>query len=120
MLLLKTQNLEPIYLLSYQYHPLLKKATHFKKIKSFSYSLSSRENRLSSTNNEFNTISNSVLTSGNWYRFYVVKSGVYRITKSFLSELGVNVDGVDPRKIKIYGNGGRMIPLENSHIILLI
>ncbi len=94
--------------------PIIKEGNNFKKIKSFSYSLSSRENRLSSTNNEFNTISNSVLTSGNWYRFYVVKSGVYRITKSFLSELGVNVDGVDPRKIKIYGNGGRMIPLENS------
>ena len=94
--------------------PIIKEGNTFKKIKSFSYSLNSRENRLSPTNNEFNIISNSVLTSGNWYRFYVVKSGVYRITKSFLSELGINVDGVDPRKIKIYGNGGRMIPLENS------
>ena len=94
--------------------PIIKEGNTFKKIKSFSYSLDGRENRLSSTNNEFNTISNSVLTSGNWYRFYVVKSGVYRITKSFLSELGVNVDGVDPKKIKIYGNGGRMIPLKNS------
>ena len=94
--------------------PILKEGNTFKKIKSFSYSLNNSENRLSSTNNEFNTISNSVLNSGNWHRFYVVKSGVYRITKSFLSELGVNVDGVDPKKIKIYGNGGRMIPLKNS------
>lgn len=94
--------------------PIIKEGNTFKKIKSFSYTLNSSENRISSTNSEFNTISNSVLTSGNWYRFYVVKSGVYRITKSFLSELGVNVDGVDPRKIKIYGNGGRMIPLKNS------
>jgi hypothetical protein len=94
--------------------PIIKEGNTFKKIKSFSYSLNNSENRLSSTNNEFNTISNSVLNSGNWHRFYVVKSGVYRITKSFLSELGVNVDGVDPKKIKIYGNGGRMIPLKNS------
>ena len=58
-------------------------------------------------------ITNSVLNSGNWYRFYVVKSGVYRLSKSFLQSLGVNVS-VDPRNIKIYGNGGRMLPLLNS------
>ena len=94
--------------------PILKEGSAFKKIKSFSYTLSTSNNRLSSVNNEFNTISNSVLTSGDWYRFYVVKSGVYKLSRSFLSGLGINVDIIDPRKIKIYGNGGRMIPLKNS------
>ena len=94
--------------------PIIKEGSTYKKIKSFSYSLSSNNNRLSSVNNEFNTLSNSVLTSGDWYRFYVVKSGVYKLSRSFLSGLGINVDVVDPRKIKIYGNGGRMIPLKNS------
>jgi hypothetical protein len=59
------------------------------------------------------SIQNSVLSSGNWFRFYVEKSGVYLITKSFLSELGVDVN-TDPRTIKIYGNGGRMLPLRND------
>jgi hypothetical protein len=35
------------------------------------------------------------------------------ISKGFLQSLGVNV-AVDPRNIKIYGNGGRMLPLLNS------
>lgn len=60
-------------------------------------------------------ISNSVLSSGTWHRFYVEKSGVYRLSKSFLQSLGVNVS-TDPRNIKIYGNGGRMLPLLNNTI----
>ncbi|WP_298220554.1 type IX secretion system sortase PorU [Flavobacterium sp.] len=94
--------------------PIIKEGDGFKKIKSFSYSFTSNENRLSSGNNEFNVLSNSVLNTGDWFRFYVVKSGVYILSRSFLSGLGVNVDGLDPRKIKIYGNGGRMIPHRNS------
>ncbi len=94
--------------------PIIKEGDSFKKIKSFSYALTSSQNRLLPSNNEFSVLSNSALSTGDWYRFYVVKSGVYILTKSFLSGMGVNLDGVDPRKIKIYGNGGRMIPLKNS------
>lgn len=94
--------------------PIIKEGNSFKKIKSFSYSLSVTANRLSSSNAEFTELSNSVLASGDWFRFYVEKSGVYKISRSFLGGLGINLDNLDPRKIKIYGNGGRMIPLKNS------
>lgn len=94
--------------------PIIKEGNLFKRVKSFSYTLNTSSNRLMTTNPEFTAISNSVLSSGNWYRFYVVKSGVYKITGSFLRDLGINVDALDPRKIKIFGNGGRMIPLKNS------
>jgi hypothetical protein len=57
---------------------------------------------------------NSVLASGDWYQFYVEKSGVYKISKGFLQQLGLDISKVDPKKIKIYGNGGRMLPLLNS------
>lgn len=95
--------------------PIIKDGSGFKRLKSFRYSLkiASAQNRLSS-NSALNQISNSVLSSGNWFRFYVTKSGVYKLSKDFLRSLGANVDGVDPRKIKIYGNGGRMLPLKNS------
>ncbi len=59
------------------------------------------------------SITNSVLNSGNWYRFYVEKSGVYRLSKNFIRGLGANTD-VDPRTIKVYGNGGAMLPFANS------
>ncbi len=55
---------------------------------------------------------NSILASGNWYKFYVEKSGVYKIDHGFLKALGIDPGTVDPGKIKIYGNGGRMLPLE--------
>jgi hypothetical protein len=61
-----------------------------------------------------NEVTNSVLSSGEWYRFYIEESGVFQLTKNFLSSLGVNTNSVDPRSIKIYGNGGRMLPLLNA------
>ena len=94
--------------------PIIKNAEGFKKIVSFSYSFSNYNNiRNSSENRNSLQISNSVLSNGDWFRFYVEKSGVYKISKSFLSDLGFNVN-VDPRKIKVFGNGGRMLPLLNS------
>ena len=92
--------------------PIIKEGGDFKKIKSFTYSFTYGASASKVTN--ANTIANSVLSTGKWYRFYVQTSGVYKITKSFLNSLGFSTDGVDPRTIKIYGNGGRMIPLTNS------
>lgn len=94
--------------------PIIKEGNTFKKLISFSYSISHNQtNRNINSPNNVNTIQNSVLSSGNWYRFYIEKSGVYRISRSFLQSLGMNTT-VDPRKIKIYGNGGKMLPLLNS------
>ena len=59
-------------------------------------------------------LSNSVLATGNWYRFYVEKSGIYKITPQFLSSLGMDISKIDPTAIKIYGNGGQMLPLSNK------
>ena len=47
---------------------------------------------------------NSVLREGNWFRFTVAETGVHKLTRAFLTdELGVNLDGVDPRDIAIFG-----------------
>lgn len=58
--------------------------------------------------------SNSVLSSGNWYMFKVYKTGLHIITFSDLEELGLNPYNLDPRNIRIYGNGGQMLPEDNS------
>ncbi|OUD35534.1 type IX secretion system sortase PorU, partial [Flavobacterium sp. FPG59] len=52
--------------------------------------------------------------TGNWYRFYIEKSGVYKLSKRFLEQLGIDFKNVDAKKIKIFGNGGRMLPLSNN------
>lgn len=59
-------------------------------------------------------LSNSVLTIGNWYKFYVVKTGVHKISYQFLKDLGFDVSNIDPATIKVYGNGGAMLPLRNK------
>lgn len=59
------------------------------------------------------TIQNSVLAQGNWFRFKVNETGVYRLDKNFLTKLGVPSD-IDPRTIKVYGFGGDMLPHANS------
>ena len=58
-------------------------------------------------------VSNSALASGDWYKFKVDQTGVYRIDKSFLISIGMNPDNLDPRTIKIYGNGGKALPFKN-------
>ena len=93
--------------------PIVKEGNSFKKLISFSYTILQSASRTQTTVNNITAIENSVLSTGNWYRFYIQKSGVYKITKSFLQSLGLDTN-VDPRKIKIYGNGGRMLPLLNS------
>lgn len=96
--------------------PIVKDGNSFKRIRSFSYSPNSATSKSSDASlfQKSAAISNSVLASGDWYRFYIEKSGVYKISKSFLQSLGFDPSKIDPRRIKIYGNGGRMLPLANS------
>ncbi|WP_298495130.1 type IX secretion system sortase PorU [uncultured Algibacter sp.] len=103
----------------FELYPIIKDANgNFKKIISFqlNYKNGSNLNRTSllAKNSGLKVISNSVLSTGEWYRFYVDTTGVFKLTKSFLKRLGVNVNNVDPRTIKLYGHGGAMIPFSNA------
>ncbi|WP_281637244.1 type IX secretion system sortase PorU [Flavobacterium marginilacus] len=94
--------------------PIIRENSGYKRIKSFSYTLNSGSAKKNSSIKNSTSITNSVLSSGEWYRFYIEKSGVYKISKDFLQQLGLNLNGVNPKRIKIYGNGGKMLPLANS------
>ena len=100
------------FYISYSFNPIYIENGIIKRVVSFEYEI------INSQRNNVNTqftqnIENSVLATGDWYRFYIEKSGVYKISKGFLESLGFNTN-VDPRNIRIYGNGGRMVPLLNS------
>ena len=56
----------------------------------------------------------SVLASGAWYKIGVTKDGVHKIDKTFLTNLGLDVANTDPRNIRIYGNGGKLMPEKNA------
>lgn len=95
--------------------PIIKTDFGYQRIKSFSYTIKENTAKTSESNRNKSSLSNSVLASGEWYRFYIEKSGVYKISRDFLQQLGINPNNIDPRKIKIFGNGGRMLPLTNSN-----
>jgi len=90
----------------------------FKKVTSFtvSYNTLASSQRTSNSRNNLvvRTITNSVLDSGEWYRFYVDTTGIFKISKNFLSQLGVNTNSINPRNLRLFGNGGRMIPYSNA------
>ena len=100
---------------TFSFSPIILDKGVYKKVKSLSFTFSYDNSKGFETfsSQDFVGIRSSVLSTGDWFRFYVEKTGVYRISKSFLSQLGLNTN-VDPRKIKIYGNGGRMLPLLNQ------
>lgn len=109
---IKNSKAREAYFAVLKLNPIIKDGSGFKIITSFEYSFEIQSN-LSQSNKTINALSSSVLKNGTWKRFYVQSSGIYKLTKSFLSDLGIDVNG-DPRNLKIYGNGGRMIPLLNS------
>ncbi len=109
---LKTNRARDQYIADISISPIIKDGSGFKRVTSFTYTLSPPSSRIAALPNNVSIITNSLFASGDVYRFYVEKSGVYKLSKSFLSSLGLNVS--DPRKIKIYGNGGRMAPLLNA------
>lgn len=58
--------------------------------------------------------SNSVLAVGNWYKFSVDTTGIFKIDRQFLQKLGISTTNLDPRNIRIFGNGGHLLPQLNS------
>jgi hypothetical protein len=65
-------------------------------------------------------IDNSHMSTGDWYRIEIQDNGsggsdaVYKMNKSFLESAGINLNNIDPRTIKMYGNGGGMLPDDMS------
>ena len=54
---------------------------------------------------------NSVLKDGAIYKIGVEETGIHRIDYNFLKdELKINIDQIDPKTIKLYGNGGGILP----------
>lgn len=52
----------------------------------------------------------ATLAAGPWYRFETAEEGIYRIDRTFLQNLGIDLNNLDPRTIKIFSNGGYNLP----------
>lgn len=57
-----------------------------------------------------NFANSSVLATGTIYKIALSESGMYKLDFAFLQNLGINMQGLDPRQIQLFGNGGAMLP----------
>lgn len=71
-------------------------------------------NKVVSNSNNKAFTTNSVLETGDWYKIAVLKDGIFKLSYNFLKELGLDVDNLNPANLKLYGNGGKMLPTLNS------
>lgn len=93
----------------------------FKNVKGRVQRLSSFEISETNASNNFGSAAkvgstNNPLSSGNFYKIRVDKSGIFKITAQFLSANGINPSSVNPKNFRIYGNGGIMLPEYNQDV----
>jgi len=75
-----------------------------------SYSLKNNSNPNMRTTGVRSYANNSVLASGYWAKIGVTKNGIYKLTYNNLQNLGFPVSSINPKQIRIFGNGGTMLP----------
>ncbi|MDP3352478.1 MAG: type IX secretion system sortase PorU [Flavobacteriaceae bacterium] len=92
--------------------PFIKKGNLLHRVSSLElvYELGLDDKRIQKSS----TVKNSVMSTGNWYKFSVDTTGVFKIDRNFLQNLGINIANVNPKNIRIFGNGGGMLPFKNS------
>lgn len=66
----------------------------------------------SSINNRY--ASHSVLSNGRWFKVGIGQTGLYKLSYNDLKTLGMEVETMDPRDIRVYHNGGGLLNELNS------
>ena len=92
--------------------PYINVSGKYKKLTKFKYRYTAKKSLL--LQRKYSQQINSVLKDGNWYKISVDEDGVYSLSYSDLQSLGVNVTNLDVNSIRLYGNGGGMLPRLNS------
>ncbi len=98
-------------ILSYSFIPLIKQNGVFKKLVSaqLTYRTSPYKNQKSLV-----YTNTSVLSTGNWYKFSVQKTGVYKITYDQLVNAGINPSSINPQNIGLFAHDGKMLSTQNN------
>lgn len=96
------------YYLSVKMIPFVKEGNQIKKVTSFQILNQQGISPEYQPEDTFDPATQSALRSGSWYKIKIKKSGVFRLDKSFFEQNGIPTN-FDPRTLKIYGNGGKML-----------
>lgn len=90
--------------------PIIRQGTMFQRVERFTLNISHTPAGRPRGGPPFN----SVLSDGDVYKIAITNTGMHRLSYGFLkNELGIaNLDNFDPRTIKVYGNGGGLVPYD--------
>lgn len=88
--------------------PFVKENNQIKKVVSFEIVTSQGKLNDFETQGTFDPATTSALANGKWYKIRLNKTGVFKLDKSFFIQNNIPTD-FDPRTLKVYGNGGRML-----------
>ncbi len=59
----------------------------------------------------FQKTTKNLLANGTWYKIKISEDGFYKLDKQFFSDIGVKINSIDPKTIKIFNNGGNNLPI---------
>ncbi|MBR9861140.1 type IX secretion system sortase PorU [bacterium] len=92
-------------------YPIRQSGSNYDLLSSFDLKLTyeSTYNPSNNARNKKDQTYTSVLSDGDIYKIAVPSNGLYKITKSFLSENGISTSGKKLSEFKLYGNGGAML-----------
>ena len=107
-----TSRAKNLFVTTLQINPLIKKDGIYYKLDAFDIEFAYQYAREKSPFKR--QIYDSKWATGEWYRFKISKSGVYKLDKDFFTSLGIKTEEIDPAEIKIMGNGCRLMPLANE------
>jgi hypothetical protein len=85
---------------------LKKENKKYYKLISFEVSKNNYTNKKSA---KIKSFSESVLKNGNYYKIQISNTGIHKIDYQFFKNNGLNPEQINPKNIKIYGNGGEML-----------
>lgn len=71
-------------------------------------------NQAESSATNFFPKTKSILQTGTWFKIAVTNDGIYKLSYDFFKQHGIDVIALNPKNIRIYGNGGGMLPKANA------
>lgn len=86
-------------------------------LKQFTPVISIKQNTTTPLKQSTTIATQSVLSTGDWYKISVQESGIYKIGFADLQAYGINPENIDPRTISLHGFAGGMLPEKNQDLI---
>ncbi len=91
-----------------------KNNNHIEALKSIHIKVNIKTNYKINATKGIEYAQNSVLSNGDWYKVRIQRDGIYRLSVSDLNSMGFSTTNLNINYIRVYGNGGGMLPEANS------